>query len=208
MSRSIALAALCAAALIAGACAGRAASGAPVTDPEGGIAVDASTLWDPNAPKDPIVAYRLRLATEPANPALYNNLANLYVMRGWIDEAIRSYKKAIDLEPRSPILWNNLGTAYLKEGKQSKAYGAFLRAVKIDEKYALGWYNIGVIYDQAGNYDRALEMYLKAASYKPDLLDVKSNPQSVANPKILAVRVKRYLEEEGNLPLPLEPMPE
>ena len=207
MSRWIALAAFAAAALAATACSARSGGGALVADAEG-VAVDTATLWDPNAPKDPIVAYRLRLATEPGNPALHNNLANLYVMRGWYEEAVSEYEKSIDLDPGSPVAWNNLGTAYLKMGKDSKALGAFRRALKIQPKYALAWYNVGVIYDLRGDYDQAVENYLKASEYKPEILDPKANPAVVNNKHIYAVHLRRYLEKEGNLPLPLEPMPE
>jgi tetratricopeptide (TPR) repeat protein len=198
-----ALAALC----LTIACAGGGASSTISSDPTS-VHVDASTLWDPNVAQDPIVSYRLRLATEPRNPALHNNLGNLYVLRNWMDEAVREYKQAIDLDPVSPIAWNNLGTAYMKMGKQGPALSAFQRAVKNDGRYALGWYNIGVIYDAQGKYDEAIEMYLKAASFKPEILDVKENPQAVNNRHLQAVRLRRYLEQEGNLALPLESMPE
>src|SRR5262249_39413631 len=56
------------------------------------IAVDASTLFDPNTARDPVLSYRLRLETEPNNPALHNNLGNLYVQRNWMDEAIEEYR--------------------------------------------------------------------------------------------------------------------
>jgi Flp pilus assembly protein TadD len=196
-------------ALVAGA-AGCAKSGAapalaPGTAP---VTVDASTLWDPNAAKDPVVTYRLRLNTEPDNPALHNNLGNLYVQRNWMDEAVAEYRKAIDLDPASATAWNNLGTAYNKMGKSSAAMSAFEHATKVDPRYALAWYNIGTLYDENGDYDKAVEMYLKAASFKPDLLDPAVNPQVINNRKILAVRLRRYLEEGGNLALPLESMPE
>ena len=206
MTRRLAPAALAAAFLVT-ACAGGGASSALSSGPSS-VLVDASTLWDPNAAQDPIVSYRLRLATEPGNPALHNNLGNLYVLRNWMDEAVREYKRAIDLDPVSPIAWNNLGTAYMKMGKRGAALGAFKRAVKNDGRYALAWYNIGVIYDAQGKYDDAIEMYLKAASFRPEILDIGENPQVVNNRHLQAVRLRRYLEEEGNLALPLESMPE
>lgn len=207
MRRAGALLGIAALSAAAAACGGRPGAASLASGP-GSVAVDAATLWDPNAAQDPVVTYRLRLATEPDNPALHNNLGNLYVLRNWMDEAVREYRAAIKLDPSSPVAWNNLGTAYMKMGRQGAAMGAFRRAVKIDGRYALGWYNIGVLHDVRGNYDEAVEMYLKAASFNPAILDARENPQVVANRHLTAVRLRRYLEEEGNLALPLESMPE
>jgi len=206
MNRRLAMACLACAVLVAPACGGR--GSASVSSDPAGVPVDAATLWDPNALQDPIVTYRLRLATDPDNTALHNNLGNLYVLRNWMEEAIREYRKAIDLAPNSSVVWNNLGTAYMKLGKRGDAMSAFRRAVQIDPRYALAWYNIGVIHDEERDYEGAIEMYLKAASLNPAVLDSSENPQVVNNRHLTAVRLRRYLEEEGNLALPLEPMPE
>lgn len=183
-------------------------SSSSVADGPDAIAVSDTSLWDPNTPKDPVVEYRLRIAMEPENPALHNNLGNLYVLRNWIPEAVREYKQTIQLDPSSPVAWNNLGTAYLKMGKTSDALSAFEKSVKLDPHYALGWYNIGVAYDAQGKYDEAIENYLKAASLNPNILSVKENPQAVDNRRLMAVRLRHFLEEQGNLALPLESMPE
>src|SRR5262249_29208566 len=116
------------------------------------LAVDAGTLWDPNAAQDPVVTYRLRIDAEPANPALHNNLGNLYVMRNWMEEAVVEYKKAIDLDPKNATAWNNLGSAYHKMGKKSSALSAFRHATDISPRYALAWYNIGTVLDEDGDY--------------------------------------------------------
>ncbi len=207
MKRLAAAAFVLAAGFLLVACGGRGASPALKSN-AAAVSVDAATLFDPNAAQDPIISYRLRLATEPGNPALHNNLGNLYVLRNWMKEAVREYKDTIDLDPTSPVAWNNLGTAYRKMGRRGQAMSAFRRAVKVDERYALGYYNIGTILDEQGNYDGAIEMYLKAAAYKPELLTPEVNPQVISNRHLVAVRLRRYLEEEGNLALPLEPMPE
>src|SRR5262245_16971014 len=150
MRRTDLVIALLAASLAAG-CSSHSQSS--VADSPAQIGVPDTSLWDPNAPKAPVVDYRLRIAMEPENPALHNNLGNLYVLRNWMPEAVREYKATIDLDPTSPVAWNNLGTAYLKMGKTGDALGAFEKSVKLDNHYALGWYNIGVAYDQQGKYD-------------------------------------------------------
>lgn len=172
------------------------------------VTVSAESLFDPEAARDPVITYRLRLATEPSNPALHNNLGNLYVLRGWMDEAVKSYKRALKLNPDLAIAWNNLGTAYLKQGDLGQAMSAFRTAVEKDPRYALAWYNMAVIHDANGEYEKMLDTYLKAISLQPSLLSAEVNPQVVNNRHLMAIRVRRYLEEEGNAALPLEAMPE
>ncbi len=183
-------------------------SARPASDGSEAVAVSAESLFDEKAARDPVVTYRLRLATEPDNPALHNNLANLYVLRNWMDEAIDEYKKTLKLKSDSHVAWNNLGTAYMKMGRRGDAMSAFRKAVDVNPRYALAWYNMGVIHDDEGRYEEAIEMYLKAVSLQPDLLQPEVNPQVVNNRHLMVVRLRRYLEEEGNLALPLEAMPE
>lgn len=194
--------------LAAGCAASSPTSARPVTDDSQAVAVSASSLFDEQAARDPVITYRLRLATEPANPALHNNLGNLYVLRNWLAEAVEEYKKAIKLQPDSYVSWNNLGTAYMKMGRMGEAMSAFSKATEANPRYALAWYNMGVIHDGEGRYDEAIEMYLKAVSLQPELLAPEVNPQVVNNRHLMVVRLRRYLEEEGNLALPLEAMPE
>ncbi|HZE89642.1 MAG TPA: hypothetical protein VE404_08845, partial [Verrucomicrobiae bacterium] len=66
---------------VCAACAHGGGAAPAVSHDSAPIKVDAARLWDADTAKDPIVAYRLRLENEPNNPALHNNLGNLYVKR-------------------------------------------------------------------------------------------------------------------------------
>lgn len=172
------------------------------------VSVDVESLWDKEAASDPITAYRVRLSSEPDNPALHNNLGNLYVLRNRMDEAIEEFKTAARLDRTSAVPWNNLGTVYKKIGKVLPAKDAFQKALSIDPSYALVYYNLGTLYDEAGDYDNAMANYLKAISLRPDLADVKVNPQAVNNKYLDLVKLRHYLEETGNIALPLDRLPE
>ncbi len=193
-------------AMIAAAC-GPKRSAATGADAET-ISVDVESLWDSEAAADPITEYRIRLASDPDNPALHNNLGNLYVLSNHMDAAIEEYKAAARLDRRSAVPWNNIGTTYKKTGKTLPAKDAFQKAISIDPSYALAYYNLGTLYDDAGDYDNAMEYYLKALSLKPELADVKINPQAVNNRNLDIVKLRHYLEEAGNIALPLDSLPE
>ena len=204
-STALVLTAVCA--IAAGGCAHHRGSNEFATSQEA-VSVDVSSLWQQETQDDPIAAYRVRLAADPYNPGLHNNLGNAYVLQNRMQDAIREFRTAARLDPASPVPWNNLGTTYRKIGKTGAAESAFRKAVDIDDHYALGWYNLGTIYDDKNEYDKAIEYYLKAVSLKPELVDATTNPQVLNNPHLMVVKLRHFLEESGNVALPLDRLPE
>ena len=194
-------------ALFPAACAGR-------QKPQGEIAasdsvsVDVGTLWKKEAATDPITAYRIRIAGDPGNAALHNNLGNQYALENHMELAINEFKTAASIDNRSPVPWNNMGTAYKKLGKPGAAMDAFQKAIDRDAAYAMAYYNIGTIHDEKGDYDEAIKYYLKALSLKPELASPKHNPQVVENKNLLVVQLRHFLEESSNAALPLDRLPE
>jgi tetratricopeptide (TPR) repeat protein len=189
--------------------AGCAGGKKPETLPAGeAISVDVADLWKKESADDPIKAYTVRLAADPDNAGLHNNLGNAYALKNMMDKAIHEFKTAAKLDPASPIPWNNMGTTYRKMEKHSQAHSAFRKALDVDPRYALAWYNLGTLYDDAGDYDAAIEHYLKAVALRPELAEVKFNPQVVENRNLMVVKLRHFLEESGNIALPLDRLPE
>lgn len=188
-------------------CAGRQRPSAQIADVDA-VSVDVGTLWKKEAESDPITAYKIRIAGDPDNAALHNNLGNQYVLENRMDLAIDEFKTAAKLDRRSPVPWNNIGTTYKKRGNLGSAMDAFKKAIDIDKGYALAYYNIGTIYDEKGDYDEAITYYLKALSLQPELASPKHNPQVVENKNLLVVQLRHFIEESGNAALPLDRLPE
>ena len=64
------------------------------------------------------------LTLDPKNPAIYNNLANIYTHSGPVKKAFEYYAKAIELSPREPTYYHNLGTTvYLFRSDAKEIYG-------------------------------------------------------------------------------------
>jgi len=84
---------------------------------------------------------------EPDNPAIWNNLANLYGHGGPIAKAFEYYEKAIALNSREATYYQNLATT-----------------VFLFRKDAMEYYRC----DEPAVFDRALELYRKAIALKPD----------------------------------------
>jgi Flp pilus assembly protein TadD len=196
----------CAAGLGSAGCAARRNS--PDVPDGPSVSVDVKDLWKKESASDPIKAYTVRVAADPDNAGLHNNLGNAYVHENRMKEAVRSFRTAARLDDTSPVPWNNLGTTYRKLGKRQAAEHALRKALNLDPRYALAWYNLGTLYDDAGDYDKAIELYLKALALRPELADVKVNPQVVENRNLTVIKLRHFLEESGNIALPLDRLPE
>ena len=87
------------------------------------------------------------LEVETNNPAVYNNLANIYGHHGPVKRAFEFYSKAIDLNPNEPVYYQNLATT-----------------VFLFRPDAMEFYKI----DEPQVFDKALELYRKAMRLDPD----------------------------------------
>jgi len=64
------------------------------------------------------------LTVDTNNPAIYNNLANIYGHIGPVKKAFEYYAKAIQLNPLEPVYYHNLGTTvYLFRTDAKEFYG-------------------------------------------------------------------------------------
>jgi len=86
------------------------------------------------------------LALNPKDPAVYNNLANLYGHVGPIKKALEYYTKAIELNPREALYYDNFGTAVFLFRKDAMEFFA------ISEQQV---------------FDKALDLYSKALKLDP-----------------------------------------
>lgn len=62
------------------------------------------------------------LEIETNNPAVYNNLANIYGHHGPVKRSFEFYAKAIDLNPKEPVYYHNFGTTVYLFRKDAKEY--------------------------------------------------------------------------------------
>jgi tetratricopeptide (TPR) repeat protein len=85
------------------------------------------------------------LAVDTNNPAIYNNLANIYGHLGPVTNAFTFYAKAIQLNPEEPVYYHNFGTTiylFRKDAKEfyhideeqvfAKAFGLYSNAMRLD----------------------------------------------------------------------------
>ena len=86
------------------------------------------------------------LELDTNNPAVYNNLANIYGHDGPVKKAFEYYAKAIDLNPRESVYYHNFGTTVYLFRKDAKEF------YDITEQQV---------------FDKALELYAQALKLDP-----------------------------------------
>jgi tetratricopeptide (TPR) repeat protein len=145
-----------------------------------------------------------KVARYPDVAYLLIEYGNLLLKAGRINEADAAYSRATELRPDLPLTWHNLGVARHGQRRYAKARRAYRRAIKLDHNYALAHYNLGVTHDAEGNYAKALSSYQRAIELDPGLLDVKNNPQVVANRHLAAILIKSYVERGGSVLFPVQ----
>jgi tetratricopeptide (TPR) repeat protein len=59
---------------------------------------------------------------DPKDPAIWNNLANLYGHNGDVKKSFEFYAKAIELDPTEPVYYHNFGTTVFLFRKDAKEF--------------------------------------------------------------------------------------
>ncbi len=105
----------------------------------------ASFLGDLGEESPAIEQLEVARGLEATNPAVWNNLANLYGHNGEVKKSFEYYAKAIELDPTEPVYYHNFGTTvflFRKDGKEyygiteqeifDKALGLYSNAMRLD----------------------------------------------------------------------------
>ena len=107
----------------------------------------ASYLGDTGEEEIAIEQLEAARSFETNNPAIWNNLANLYGHNGEVKKSFVYYAKAIELEPTEPVYYHNFGTTvflFRKDAKEhysineqqvfDKALALYSNAIRLDPK--------------------------------------------------------------------------
>lgn len=105
----------------------------------------ASYLGDLGEELPAIEQLEIARSLEATNPAIWNNLANLYGHNGEVKKSFEYYAKAIELDPTETVYYHNFGTTvflFRKDAKEfynideqqvfNKALGLYSNAMRLD----------------------------------------------------------------------------
>jgi len=145
-----------------------------------------------------------KVARDPKNAFLLNELGNQLAKRGRLQQAEEKYRSALEVDPHLAIVWNNLGVVLLSQGEFTRAKWAYGHAIDDDPAYALAHYNLGVAFQSRGKVTAAIKSYMRAFDLDPKLLDVKQNPQIASNRYIAEALIQSYVDRGGTSVLPVQ----
>jgi len=117
------------------------------TNSASGYVAYASFLGDIRDEEGAMEQLELARAIDPKDPAVWNNLANIYGHIGEVTNAFIYYAKAIELNPTEPVYYHNFGTTVFLFRKDAR------------EHYGINEQQV---------FDKALELYDKAMKLSPD----------------------------------------
>ncbi|MBT5549792.1 MAG: tetratricopeptide repeat protein, partial [Nitrospina sp.] len=73
------------------------------------------------------------------------NLGDLYLTKGFVDDALRHFFLASRIEPEIPESFARIGEIYLLQKKFDLADSYFKRAVELNPQFAVVFKNLGVL---------------------------------------------------------------
>lgn len=108
------------------------------------------------------------LAVTENNDLAHNNLGDVWLKSGHVDDAIREYQAALKITPESPVARNNLGSAFFKQGKVAEAIQEFRRVLSRDVQSITGRFNLAAALLRSGRATEAVAEYEKVLAIQPD----------------------------------------
>lgn len=101
-----------------------------------------------------VESYKKGLTIKPDDPAVYNQLGNIYGMEKKMPEASEALTKAAQLDPAmAPKAYFNMGANLVNGGQPDKAAEYFKKATDADPNYAEAWYQYGSLLMMQGKVD-------------------------------------------------------
>jgi protein O-mannosyl-transferase len=137
-----------------------------------------------------IEQYKTALALHQ-DAEVYDNLGNVYLQTGRLDEAMACFQKAIPFQPHNAMTYSDIGNLYLKKGQLDTAIAYFQKALKIESVIPIAWYNLGNAYVQKGQLDLAIQSWQKAVAIQADFAPAHNN---LANALLLKGQIAGAIE--------------
>jgi tetratricopeptide (TPR) repeat protein len=119
--------------------------------------------------------FRDVLSKNPNSATAHNNLGNVLLRRGAVDEAIAHFKKALEIEPNYQFGQSSLGAALVRKGDASSAIPLLRSVLKADPNNPKANYSLADALAQTGQSSQAIAYYGRALQLAPDFVEAHTN---------------------------------
>lgn len=142
------------------------------------------------------------VAERPNDPAVFNDLGNLFLLAHQPDEAEQAYRKAVALDPKRVSALFNLGLLLQQRGEAKQALDFYRQVLEAQPEHAWAHYQAGALYEAGGQTSRAVGEYARAFSLDPQLAFREVNPQIVDNKLVTQAMLQAYRQGYGEPQVP------
>jgi len=123
----------------------------------------------------------LNTATNIQLAKYYNDLAEIEVKQGKLNEALAEFNKAIDVKTTSEVPFYNRGCLYIKLGNFDLAIKDLLKVIKMSPKFAPAYNDLGFIYAHQNQLNQAIALFTKALKIDPKYTAAYYNREMIYN---------------------------
>jgi Flp pilus assembly protein TadD len=115
-----------------------------------------------------VFGYEAEIERHPADAALHDDVALLYLELGRADRAIAHFQMSTGLKPQSAAAHYNLGTALTVAKRLDEAVAEYQAALAIDPAYANVHNNLGNVLLAQNRVDEAIREFQEVVRLRPD----------------------------------------
>lgn len=98
----------------------------------------------------------------------WNNLGNVFMETGRVDDALECYEQSLRVHPDCVEAWSNLGALYRAKGRITDAVNAACRVITLDPRHVGARRLMGYAYARLGELDKAVQVYRDWLADEPD----------------------------------------
>ncbi|MEZ2238927.1 FkbM family methyltransferase [Microcoleus sp.] len=125
--------------------------------------------------KSELIEVQAQLQEMESAAAPLNQLAELYLAQGQLEEAIAVCEQSLKIQPKFAPAYKTLGNVFQAQGKLDEGKSYYLRALEIQPDFAQALANLGTIHAQQQQWQEAIAAYQKAIAIQPNFPGVYRN---------------------------------
>lgn len=142
-----------------------------------------------------VAAQRARLAEDARSGGALNDLGNLLVELGELEEAEEAYREAMSVAPERPEPPFNLALLLAATNHPREAQRLLKQLLEQHPDHAWGHYQLGTLIQAKGTRGRAIRHYRTAFRLDTRLTDPHFNPHVLDNSLATAAMLEAFAEE-------------
>jgi tetratricopeptide (TPR) repeat protein len=99
---------------------------------------------------------RTRVKEDPSNASLHVRLADLFVRKGALNEAMLSFNEALKLNPHSHEAKTGRGVVLARQGNLQEAEAVLKDSLMLNPNPVRAHFELGLVYEKLGDLEKAM----------------------------------------------------